>query len=682
MNGSDVVMTIWAEKGLRQIYCDRASDSSFVRELAGAARRAGLSVHGCSSLAAALSAAEGYALASGSPAAAIGTSAELSRAEAASIRALSAASVPLLLLLPGCAGRPSRSGSGFKSSALLRQEDDCRSTLEKAYFLAARHGRKGPALVRLAPSFAGERSRRPPFSMPAYEDSEDYMERLVSEPPIRDEQLDRIADGLARARRPLIVVGGGVLHAGAAAELGELIALTDIPAAATPGGWSALAGGGRSAQNVLPVTSLPGGRNVLPGEVPNAQTGLPAAAAPDEGSALPGGVPTARELPAQGRQAPADYVLVLGSGEPAPAASGARIDIDPAALARPEEAALERLQSDIRLFLTALSARWLARGLRRQPALLPQTPEPAPGCEAPCGPIPPAAPVPPAAELLPPSGPILPAAALPPAASVPSAAELLPPSGPILPAAALPPAAPLPPASALPSASARPPAAPVDPAAELLPPSGPILPAAALPPAAPLPPASALPSASARPPAASVPSAAELLPPSGPILPAAALPPAAPLPPAAALPPASAHPPAPPVPPAAELLPPGGPLAPALASSPVDPAIPDGAADGAESCRLPGSVLLARRGWSGLPELQRLLLLEPGQRLLLLAGPAGHEADAALGASHGAPSADVTLLLPCASGRGAPLLRPPGRGAPSARVARLRRPAARPKPKA
>ncbi|WP_194843270.1 hypothetical protein [Paenibacillus sp. B01] len=615
MNGSDVVMTIWAEKGLRQIYCDRASDSSFVRELAGAARRAGLSVHGCSSLAAALSAAEGYALASGSPAAAIGTSAELSRAEAASIRALSAASVPLLLLLPGCAGRPSRSGSGFKSSALLRQEDDCRSTLEKAYFLAARHGRKGPALVRLAPSFAGERSRRPPFSMPAYEDSEDYMERLVSEPPIRDEQLDRIADGLARARRPLIVVGGGVLHAGAAAELGEFIALTDIPAAATPGGWSALAGGGRPVQNlVLPVTSLPGGRNVLPGEVPNAQTGLPAAAAPDEGSALPGGVPTARELPAQGRQAPADYVLVLGSGEPAPAASGARIDIDPAALARPEEAALERLQSDIRLFLTALSARWLARGLRRQPALLPQTPEPAPGCEAPCGPIPPAAPVPPAAELLPPGGPILPAAALPPAA--------------------------------------------------------------------PLPPASALPSASARPPAALVPSAAELLPPSGPILPAAALPPAAPLPPAAALPPASAHPPAPPVPPAAELLPPGGPLAPALASSPVDPVIPDDAADGAESCRLPGSVLLARRGWSGLPELQRLLLLEPGQRLLLLAGPAGHEADAALGASHGAPSADVTLLLPCAAGRGAPLLRPPARGAPSARVARLRRPSARPMPKA
>ncbi|MGN7456060.1 hypothetical protein ACTHPH_14725 [Paenibacillus pasadenensis] len=480
MNGSDVVMTIWAEKGLRQIYCDRASDSSFVRELAGAGRRAGLSVHGCSSLAAALSAAEGYALASGSPAAAIGTSAELSRAEAASIRALSAASVPLLLLLPGCAGRPSRSGSGFKSSALLRHEDDCRSTLEKAYFLAARHGRKGPALVRLAPSFAGGRSRRPPFSMPAYEDSEDYMERLVSEPPIRDGQLDRIADGLARARRPLIVVGGGVLHAGAAAELGELIALTGIPAAATPGGWSA----------------------------------------------LPGGVPTARELPAQVRQAPADYALVLGSGEPAPAASGARIDIDPAALARPEEAALERLQSDIRLFLTALSARWLARGLRRQAAPPSQAPETAPGCEAPCGPN--------------------------------------------LPAAALHPATARPPASALP------------------------------------------------------------------------------------------------------------PAAPALASSPVDPAIPNGA----ESGSLPGSVLLARRGWSGLPELQRLLLLAPGQRLLLLAGPAGHEADAALGASHGAPSADVTLLLPCAAGRGAQLLRPLGRGAPSARVARLRRPAARPKPKA
>ncbi|QJC50879.1 hypothetical protein HGI30_04425 [Paenibacillus albicereus] len=505
MNGSDVVMTIWAEKGLRQIYCDRVSDSAFVRELAEAARRAGLSVRGCASLAAALSAAEGYALASGSPAAAIGTSAELSRAEAATIRALSASSVPLLLLLPGCAGRPSRAGSGFKSTALLQQHDNCRSPLEKAYFLAARHGRKGPALVRLAPSFACGRSLRLPASMPAYEDSGDYMDRLVSEPPIRDEQLDRIADGLSGARRPLIVVGGGVLHAGAAAELGQFLALTGIPAAPTPGGWSALTGDGAIA-SALPI----------------------------------------REL--RGR---ADYALVLGSGEPAPASAGARIDIDPAALERPEEAALEPVQSDIRLFLTALSARWLAR------------------------------------ELL-------------PLAAFEKAEE----------PAVAPPA---------PAAGVRSTDAPDSPAVGSTDTSN--RPAAACRPAGPVSPGSGSPAADG-----------------------------------------SLH--APP------------------SDRPAAVPVPAAVADAAMSCTLPGTLLLVRRGWPGLPELLGLLRLRPGQRLLLLAGPPGCEADAALGASHGAPGAGVSLLLPAASGAGVPLPHSPSQGALSARLAQLRRPAPHPKPKA
>ncbi len=98
-------------------------------------------------------------------------------------------------------------------------------------FHLMRSGRPGPVLIDL------------PLDVQLAEidfDPATYQPLPVYKPAATRAQADRVLDMLASARRPLIVAGGGVINADAAAELVEFAELTGIPVVPTLMGWGAI----------------------------------------------------------------------------------------------------------------------------------------------------------------------------------------------------------------------------------------------------------------------------------------------------------------------------------------------------------------------------------------------------------------------------------------------------------
>lgn len=102
--------------------------------------------------------------------------------------------------------------------------------LERAYLLAT-SGRPGPVLVDVAMDV---------FSRPA-EDSDPQPPSPPARPGLEPATARRIAERLLAARRPVIYVGGGVITAGATAELARLAELLQAPVAYSLMGKGALA---------------------------------------------------------------------------------------------------------------------------------------------------------------------------------------------------------------------------------------------------------------------------------------------------------------------------------------------------------------------------------------------------------------------------------------------------------
>ncbi|HEX6453855.1 MAG TPA: glyoxylate carboligase [Trebonia sp.] len=99
-------------------------------------------------------------------------------------------------------------------------------------FHLMRSGRPGPVLIDL------------PLDVQLAEISFDpaaYEPLPVYKPAASRAQAERVLDMLERARRPLIVAGGGVINADAAAELTEFAELTGVPVVPTLMGWGAIA---------------------------------------------------------------------------------------------------------------------------------------------------------------------------------------------------------------------------------------------------------------------------------------------------------------------------------------------------------------------------------------------------------------------------------------------------------
>ncbi|HEY7077742.1 MAG TPA: glyoxylate carboligase [Solirubrobacteraceae bacterium] len=98
-------------------------------------------------------------------------------------------------------------------------------------FHLMRSGRPGPVLIDL------------PFDVQMAEiefDPDTYEPLPVHKPRATRAQAERALAMLARAERPLIVAGGGILNADAAAELVEFAELTGVPVIPTLMGWGAI----------------------------------------------------------------------------------------------------------------------------------------------------------------------------------------------------------------------------------------------------------------------------------------------------------------------------------------------------------------------------------------------------------------------------------------------------------
>ncbi|MEU9204884.1 acetolactate synthase large subunit [Streptomyces sp. NPDC048332] len=112
-----------------------------------------------------------------------------------------------------------------KHSFLVTDADEIPQTIAAAFQIAGT-GRPGPVLVDITKdALQGSTAFtwQPRAELPGY--------RVVAEPHTK--QIRQAAELLAGAERPVLYVGGGVLKAGAAAELRALVDLTDIPVTTT-----------------------------------------------------------------------------------------------------------------------------------------------------------------------------------------------------------------------------------------------------------------------------------------------------------------------------------------------------------------------------------------------------------------------------------------------------------------
>ena len=119
-----------------------------------------------------------------------------------------------------------------KHNFLVKRIEDLAQIVHEAFYIAS-SGRPGPVLVDVTKDvLTGQGHYQPVTSihLPGY--------KVFTEG--HTGQIRRAAQMIQEAERPLIYSGGGIIAAGAAAELRELVELTDIPAVNTLMGLGAL----------------------------------------------------------------------------------------------------------------------------------------------------------------------------------------------------------------------------------------------------------------------------------------------------------------------------------------------------------------------------------------------------------------------------------------------------------
>ena len=122
-----------------------------------------------------------------------------------------------------------------KHNYLVEQAQDLPRIVHEAFHIA-RSGRPGPVLIDIPKSVARERCDFP--HPPGPPGRRGY--RVVG-PPLAAPVL-AAAEAIAAAERPLVLVGGGVVPSGVAAEVRELLERIDAPAASTLMGLGGVSG--------------------------------------------------------------------------------------------------------------------------------------------------------------------------------------------------------------------------------------------------------------------------------------------------------------------------------------------------------------------------------------------------------------------------------------------------------
>ena len=112
-----------------------------------------------------------------------------------------------------------------KYAEMVIDAEKIRYHLEKAVYLA-QSGRPGPVLLDIPMNI--QRAQIEPNQLESFYDSQEYRDQQL-EAPCRLEQLDEIVNMITTSKRPVILAGGGVRTAQAAAELQHLVEMTGIP---------------------------------------------------------------------------------------------------------------------------------------------------------------------------------------------------------------------------------------------------------------------------------------------------------------------------------------------------------------------------------------------------------------------------------------------------------------------
>ncbi len=182
--------------------------------------------------------ADGYARATGRPAAVFVTSGPGATNTVTGIMAAYMDSIPLLVVT-GQATRAMLGKDAFqetdvfnltmpivKHSYLVKSADDVPRAVREAVYIAT-SGRPGPVLIDVPQDVAQEPCRAPldaPVELPGYRPA------VRAYPP---EAVETVAGWLAEARRPVILAGHGAVLSGASAELRRLAEAARAPVAVT-----------------------------------------------------------------------------------------------------------------------------------------------------------------------------------------------------------------------------------------------------------------------------------------------------------------------------------------------------------------------------------------------------------------------------------------------------------------
>ncbi|MCC6213936.1 MAG: biosynthetic-type acetolactate synthase large subunit [Polyangiaceae bacterium] len=113
-----------------------------------------------------------------------------------------------------------------KHNYLVTRAEDIAPTIREAFWVA-RSGRPGPVLVDIT------KDAQQQTATVRWGDAAPRRRGYRPEHSPQPAELDRAAELLAAARRPVILAGHGVVRSGASAGLLELVARTDIPVAST-----------------------------------------------------------------------------------------------------------------------------------------------------------------------------------------------------------------------------------------------------------------------------------------------------------------------------------------------------------------------------------------------------------------------------------------------------------------
>ncbi|MDP4099363.1 thiamine pyrophosphate-binding protein [Paenibacillus sp. P96] len=124
-----------------------------------------------------------------------------------------------------------------KFAKLLIDEKKIRYELEKAVFLA-RHGRPGPVLLDLPMNV--QRAEIEPDELESFFGSEEHLQYEDYASAGEIPELEEVLGLLAEAKRPLVLVGGGVRVGNATSELREFVDKSAIPVVSSLLGLDAL----------------------------------------------------------------------------------------------------------------------------------------------------------------------------------------------------------------------------------------------------------------------------------------------------------------------------------------------------------------------------------------------------------------------------------------------------------